>query len=1244
MCAKKITSTAVANKDNVSKGFPIVAIGASAGGIEAMRELLRSLPKDTGMAYVYIQHLDPTFDSKLTEVFSTYTEIKIQEARHRMKIEKDHLYVIPPNKNMAIVDGTLTLKPRESKPAVNMPIDEFFMSLAEKQQEKAIGIILSGANSDGAEGLLAIKEAGGVTIAQDDTARFDTMPRAAIATGAADLVMSPSQMASELERISSRADLYEMVMSPENNYFDPSMDEDLPGILQLIKKETTVDFSHYKINTTRRRIMRRMLLHKLDTLKEYTVLLKEQPHELRLLHQDLMINVTSFFRHAEALEFFKKQLLPQMLEAKTPNETFRVWVPACSTGEEAYSLAMVIDEVLVNRKVKIQVFGTDLSEQSIVKARLGIYSQAEVQNVSQDRLYRYFTKIDGAYRINKTIRDIVVFAPHNLFKDPPFSRLDLVSCCNVLIYLDNMLQRRIMATFHYALKHEKYLILGQSETVGTAGRLFSQVDKKFKIYTKIGDVNSNVVFDMNMRLPEVQPPGMPKALRQSSESQKQDNLEKNIDDVLLQKYTPPSVVVNHDMEIVLFRGSTGQYLEPASGKASLNLIKMAKPGLALDLRTAVHKVFKTGRPFRKDGIEVNTGTDMVEITIDVQLVDNGKDGKLCLIVFMEKAGVLLPQTRSLPPRQRAANKLEEELAALREDMRSLVEEQEASNEELQSANEEIVSTNEELQSINEELETSKEELESSNEELLTINLELQTTNEQLAESYDYAEAMFDTINEAVLVLDRDFRIQTANSGFYRIFRLTEEQTIGAQIFDLGNYSWNIASLKKFLLELTPVKTVQKLEVAHSFPALGDKILRFFARKVMQETHRQQLILLSIEDITEHRQAERVLAERGTWFSNMADNAPVMIWVAGQDKLRHFFNRTWLDFTGRILEEEKGNGWKEIIHADDRERSIAAYNNNFQQRLPYQVEYRLLQNDGQYRWILENGKPDYSPDGDFIGYIGCCTEIHNKRLLNDELERQVSLRTKNLKEANHELKRSNQELQQFAYVASHDLQEPLRKIMIFADRMLELKENIPPTSLKYMEKIHSATERMSHLIEDLLNFSKATKEEEALAQTDLNNIFAEVMQNFDLLMAQKQGKVHIMVPLPVVHAIPIQMKQLFYNLVANALKFTIHGKPPVVEINTKELSKEEVAGRKNLDPARRYVEIAVADNGIGFDERFAEQIFIIFQRLNNKEQYTGTGIGLALCQKIVENHGGEIYAHANENEGASFHIILPAYNT
>lgn len=847
--AKKDSINTPASRQR-SKPFPIVAIGASAGGIEAVTELLRNLSPDTGMAYVYIQHLDPAHESMLGSILSRATKMKVVEAEESMPIQPNHVYVIPPNKGLSISDGVLTLNPRRPRPSPHMPVDQFFTSLAEKQKDGAIGIVLSGTAHDGTIGLKAIKFAGGLTFAQDESARFQSMPMSAIAEGAVDLVLPPAGIAKELERLAGQANVMQEVMTETA---DDIVDNDgnLLQILDLLKKSVGVDFRHYKMKTIKRRVIRRMLLYKLNTLEEYLQYIRQHPAEINLLYNDFLINVTSFFRDPDTMEHIRATIIPALLKNKRAGEPVRVWVPACSTGEEAYSLAMLFMEELAEKgsNIQVQIFATDLSETALAKARVGLYSRNDVAEVSPKRLQRFFTKVDGSYRIIKSIRDLCVFAPHNIFKDPPFSRLDLVSCCNLMIYLDTVLQRKVLGIFYYALNTDGYLVLGKSETSGASGHLFSQPEKKYKIFTRNKDVSGRPLVNLHYNVVDLEQKKDPSFRNMvPKETDYGIELEEAVDKILLTKFVPASVVVNADLEILHFRGSTGLFLEPSPGKASLNLLRMARGGLAFELKSAVHKANKSGEPFKKTGLEIKHNGNTRRVSIEVVPLKTDSQERLFLVVFQD-----LPDTAEKPSaatKDKLVKQLQEELTALREDMRSMIEEQEASNEELQSANEEIVSSNEELQSINEELETSKEELESTNEELMTINTELQVRNEQLAESYEYAETIFSIISEAVLILDNELRVKSANRTFYRMFQVKEDETDGMLVYELGSRQWDIPKLRELLEDIIPRNSeFYGFEVRHVFPHIGEKVMLLNARKV-QKSHRQKVIFLTIQDITE----------------------------------------------------------------------------------------------------------------------------------------------------------------------------------------------------------------------------------------------------------------------------------------------------------------------------------------------------------------------------------------------------------
>jgi two-component system CheB/CheR fusion protein len=963
------------------KNFPVAAIGASAGGLEAVTQLLNHLPAQTGIAYVYIQHLDPSHESNLAIILQRETKMPVKEAVDKIKVEPDHLYVIPPNKEMTLVDGIIAVSDRPERPYAHMPINRFFISLAERYKEYAIGIVLSGTASDGTLGLKAIKTEGGVTFAQDGSAKFQSMPKTAAEDGGVDLVLSPKQMAEELTILGQRKDYYYSVIADEKNFpgAEKDIDEesDFVNILHLVQKSVGVDFSQYKMTTIKRRIVRRMMIYKSASVKDYLQYIKQHTKEIDLLYQDLLINVTAFFRDSDSSAFVQKNILPKIFKTKTSNDPIRVWVPACSTGQEAYSLAMLIVEELGDESMNrpVQIFATDLSEHVINKARIGVYSEDEVSEIPVKRLQRFFTKTDGHYRIVKSIRDLCIFATHNISKDPPFSRLDLISCCNLLIYLDANLQRKLMQTFHYSLNNEGFLILGKSETIGSSTALFSQSDKKYKIYSKRKDGASKATFEINYN---TQSTNNTNALLRPAAHQKHKaddlDLEKVVNALLLKKYSPASVIVTADLDIVQFRGSTGLYLEAAPGRASLNLMKMAKQGMAFELRNIVHKAKKTGEPAKKTGLQIKTEDKTVNITIEAVPIKSETEEEYFLIIF-EQVPDAEPAINYGSVKDERVKQLEAEIATLREDMRSIVESQEAANEELQSANEEIVSSNEELQSINEELETSKEEIESSNEELTTINQELQVRNEELAEAHEYSQAVYDTIREAVLVMDKELRIKTANKAFFTTFKTTDYETVGMFFNELGNKQWDLSPLKKLVEDVLEKDTHFKdYEVDTFFPGIGQRVMLLNAKKVHQKVHGNELVLLAIEDVTNFRKAAKVLEEQDEWFKKMANNAPVAIWVTGLDMLLNFMNDTGLAYHGLTLEEARGKEWSYNAHPDDKENCEKIYHRSFDKREPFEIKYRLKRYDDEYITMISIGKPNYDAEGVFTGFIGTCTEL------------------------------------------------------------------------------------------------------------------------------------------------------------------------------------------------------------------------------------------------------------------------------
>jgi len=747
----------------------IVGVGASAGGLEAFEQLLAALAEDTGMAFVLVQHLAPKHESILSELLAKSTRMPVVEVTEGVRVEPNHVYVIPPNKDMSVMDGVLHLTPLSADRARRMPIDMFFRSLAEDQQARSIGVILSGTASDGTLGIQAVKAMGGLTFAQDDrSAKYNAMPRSAIAAGNVDFVLPPDMIARELARIAKHVHIFAPDEPAEATEI-ASKNETMNKIYAVLRNFSHVDFNYYKPGTIKRRITRRMFLKKIDNLEGYLQFLRNNRDEVENLFNDVLINVTGFFRDPEAFESLRKDSFPLMLKNKAPTAPIRIWVPGCSTGEEAYSLAIALLEFLGERasNLQIQIFATDISENIIQKARAGVYPESIAMDMSADRLKRFFQKADGGYQIAKPVRDICVFAKQDIGKDPPFSKLDMISCRNVMIYMGPVLQKRIVPLFHYALNSNGILFLGSSETVGAFADLFTAIDKKYKIYTK-KTVGAPVAFEFVPRYDlDV---NMPKSRQETFH---RADLQKVADQMLLNRFVPASVVVSDRLEIVQFIGQTGRFLDPQPGDASLNLLKMVKGGLQLELRLAFQKVRRSGT-IRKESVLVELDGSLKTANFEILPIKNTPGRERYYLVVFEEGKPLhkpLPNEKAAKNKEKDAAKvkespleaenahLKEELDAVREYLQSIIEEQRTTNEELRSANEEIQSSNEELQSINEELETAKEELQSTNEELTTVNEELQNRNDELLRLNNDLNNLLSTVNIPIVMLGDDLRIR-----------------------------------------------------------------------------------------------------------------------------------------------------------------------------------------------------------------------------------------------------------------------------------------------------------------------------------------------------------------------------------------------------------------------------------------------------------------------------------------------------
>jgi two-component system, chemotaxis family, CheB/CheR fusion protein len=849
--------------------FSVVGLGASAGGYEAYTDFLAHLPKETGMAFVLVQHLDPSHPSHLGQLLSKASALPVTEIKNCGDVRPDRVYVIPSNTTVVLRNGRFRLSPRLNPRGVSMPIDMFFRSLAMEQQNRAIGIVLSGTGTDGTLGLQEIKGQGGITFAQDQgTAKHFGMPASAIAAGAVDFVMTPEQMTRELMRFSGHPYVAPVKQRTDRAH-PPALEEgaevenlfrqsspEVRTLFMLLRTRTNVDFSLYKPGTLARRIMRRMLLHKIDSIGDYVKSLQESPAEVDALFNDLLISVTGFFRDSASFHALQKKILPRLLRDRPGNAPLRIWSCGCSTGEEAYSLAIAVSEVLekARKQVPVQIFASDLNERGIEKARAGVYHENILLDISGDRLKRFFTKVNGFYQINKSIRDLCVFARHNAVMDPPFSNLDLISCRNMLIYLAPVLQKRILPVFHHALKPRGFLLLGSSETIGESSHLFELSDRKNKIYSKKLTLYSRAVDIIQPPLRDVDRP-VPRSGSRRQES-RPAQLQEEIDRVILSRYSPDGVLIDEKMDVFQFRGQTGQFLQHQHGAASLNLLKMVREELALDVRRTVTEAIQTGKRVERRATQIYLRRGPAHDVI-IQVDPVTTDGERFFLVLFREVLPAAEETRELHKNARASkkatdarmvSKLREELASTKESLQAIIEEQEATNEELKSANEEIQSSNEELHSTNEELETAREELQSTNEELTTLNEELQNRNTDLACLNNDLINLLNSVNIAVIILGRDLTIRRFTATAEKLFNLIASD-LGRPLTDLTR-NVRVPDLEQTIAEVIENLTVIEQEVE-------DTKGHWYALRIRPyrtQDNRVEGVVLMLLDIDELRRA------------------------------------------------------------------------------------------------------------------------------------------------------------------------------------------------------------------------------------------------------------------------------------------------------------------------------------------------------------------------------------------------------
>ncbi len=1425
--------------------------------------MLHALPPDTGMAFVLVQHLEARHESLLSKLLSSATRMPVTELRDGMRVVPDHVYVIPPNADITIANRILHLSRRNAPTGRHMPIDHFLQSLAEDQGAIAIGVILSGTASDGTLGLKAIKAEGGITFAQDpESAKYDGMPRSAIAASCVDFVLPPEGIARELAEV-ARHPCAGPALQGEQPPTPP--EDDWERILRLLRTSSGVDFARYKKSTIKRRVARRMALRRIDSISGYAAYLENNPKELDALYQDILIHVTSFFREPEVFEALQAEILPKILAGRSPADAVRVWVPGCSSGEEAYSLAICLSEALGKWKSPppIQIFATDLSNDAIEKARAGVYAESALGHISPQRLRRFFTSPDanGNRRVSAGIRETCIFARHDLTKDPPYSRLDLISCRNVLIYFEPVIQKRVLSAFHYALRDTGFLLLGKSETLAGFPDFFSITDRKNKFFTRRPVAPSVTQYQ---GAPAYQTLPLQELRREAGPM---SDLEREADRVVWDRYAHSGMVIDDQLQILHIRGDVSPYLNPAPGKAALHVNKMLRDNILFEVRAAVDKVRLTGQPVRREPVAVKLEGRAEDVSVEVRAIRSANAAAGYYLLLFEKSGSPgKPRTEPARPKTRKAvngeiRRLENELTKTKEYLQAVIREQETVNEELQAANEEALSSNEELQSTNEELETAKEELQSSNEELITLNEQGLIRNAELAQLSDDLTNVLSGIDIPILMLDGGRRIRRFTPTAEKLLHLLlsdigrplDDIRLGLDLPDLsdlisaaidrGRVSQREVSAqdgKWYSIRILPYRTAQDridgalialvnihelkqvqaalrkegdfvsavLELAKDLLVVAldreGRIVRFnrscqeltgysldevkgkplwdfllapeetpavkalfselfSGRQVQSEsylvtkggrrvliswsasaivgdvgdveyiisaginiTERQRaeerfrlavesapnamvmagedgrivmvnaqterlfgygrgellgkpvetlvpepqrasrpglrrhftaqpqvgptgagrdlrarrkdgttfpveiglnpietakgtLVLSSIVDISERKRAEETLRESEERFRNMADTAPVMIWVSGPDALCTFFNKGWLAFTGRSIEQERGNGWTAGIHSDDREACLATYSNSFEARRSFQMEYRLRRADGEYRWLLDNGVPRFGAGGDFEGYIGSCIDITD------------------LKRAQEEAL-SRQKLESVGVLAAgiaHDFNNLLGSIMADTDlASAQLASGSPPS--EEIQRIGTLAARASEIVRELMVY--AGRDTSSFEMVDISRIVEEMVELLKVSISKHAVlKTSLDKNLPAVKGHAPQIRQVAMNLIVNASE-AIGEKDGMIMVTTSRVTggKELAPGSAAELPQGDYLRLAVADTGCGMTAQQRARVFDPFYTT----KYAGRGLGLAVVQGIVRAHNGAIQVISEPGQGATFQVFLP----
>jgi two-component system CheB/CheR fusion protein len=1184
----------------------IIGIGASAGGLEALEKFFTYMSSDSGMAFVIVQHLYPAQHSSMPEILSRFSKMPIQVATDGMQVEPDSIYLIPPNKNMGIEKGALYLQEPVQTPGLKLPVDFFFRSLAREKGPDAIGIILSGTGGDGTPGLRAIKAELGTVFVQDpESAKYDGMPRSAIDTGLSDFVLKPDEMPEKLVQFVRHSALNGARLSAVAE----ETKEPMQQIFAILRARTSHDFSRYKQTTIRRRLQRRMSVNQINDIGDYANFLNENEDEIKALLKDILISVTNFFRDAESFKALKGHL-KKLLANKAQGGELRVWVAGCATGEEAYSVGIIISECLEELKklLQLQMYGTDIDVDALHVARTGLYPANIAADVTPERLKRFFVKENEAYRIKKEIREMVVFAPQNFIKDPPFSRMDLICCRNLLIYLESEVQKRMLPLLHYALKPDGLLFLGPSETVGGSTDLFAVLDRKWKIYQRREVIvpGERLKFPASFAPALREPSGEP--VREVTETKIPELTEK----IFLDNYAPTFAVIDEKYRLVYVRGRTGKYLEIASGQPSLSVLEMAREGLRTELASAVYRAASEKKPVTHEGVRVkhNHGFQTVNLTV-APLTEYGMPPGFLIIVFQE-VGLSTEEAKARPAarsRKRVVE-LEEELRLTKENLQTTIEELEATNEELKSANEELQSNNEELQSTNEELDTSREELQSLNEELTTLNAELQDKNELLSRANDDLRNFLNRTDIAIIFLDEELKIRSYTPATSEVFNIRDID-VGRPLDEITSrldYDRVVSDGQEVLRALRP----KEIEVQRKDSAW------YKMRILPYRTAQNEVsgLVMSFLDIDEQKKSASNLADSNRRLQEALEEQKAM---AGQ--LR------WL---ATVVTDSN-----DAITTQDLEGNIMTWNRGAELMYGYSESEALKMNNqhlvpekerAQARQFLEdinNGKEVKSLETQRQTKDGRIIDVWlTVTMLLDDKGNPVAIATteRDITERNQAMNIKDE----FIGMVSHELRTPLTVVIGALSTAMDERASKEERK-ELIQEASSSAESLASILDNMLELSRyqagrLTLEKKAGRIADIaGRAVQRVRRKYDV----HNIVVDIPDEIPEINVDAVRMEQVMYNLLENAMKYSPAGSE--VRIFSQREGENVIVG--------------VSDRGVGVAPDDQPKLFEPFARLKEGET-KGIGLGLVVCKRLVEAHGGRIWVESQPGKGSTFLFTIP----